>query len=212
MEEAQQVSILELQKFTVCQLSDALGPTCPIETALRPIDPESHICGSALTVECSPGDNLSVHQALHLANPGDVLVVSNPKNGEAALWGELMTISAQCKRLSGTIIDGSVRDPLEIRRLGYPVFCREFNPRRAAKENCGRINVPVQIGTLSVKPGDVLVSDLSGIISIPAPMLQHTISLVSEVARKEREIKEQILSGRSIFEILELGSCIRPTS
>ena len=212
MEEAQQVSILELQKFTVCQLSDALGPSCPIETALRPIDPESHICGSALTVECSPGDNLSVHQALHLANRGDVLVVSNPKNGEAALWGELMTISAQSKGLAGTIIDGPVRDPLEIRRLGYAVFCREFNPRRAAKEKCGRINVPVRIGMLSVKPGDILVADVNGVISVAGPMVQHTISLVSEVAGKERQIKEQILSGRSIFEILELERCIRPTS
>ena len=202
----------ELQMFTVCQLADALGPTCTIETALHPIDPESRICGSVLTVECSPGDNLSVHQALHLAKPGDVLLVSSPRNGEPALWGELMTISAQSKGLRGTVIDGSVRDPLEIRKLGYPVFCREFNPRRAAKEKCGHVNVPVHLGMLSVNPGDILVADVNGIISIPRHMVQHTISLVSEVARKEKQIKEQILSGRSIFDILELGSCIPPSN
>ena len=211
MKDALWATYSELQMFTVCQLADALGPTCPIETDLHPIDPESRICGSAVTVECSPGDNLSVHQALHLAKPGDVLIVSNPQNDEPALWGELMTISAQSKGLTGTIIDGSVRDPLEIRKLGYPVFCRKFNPRRAAKEKYGRINVPVHLGMLSANPGDILVADVNGIISIPLHIVQHTISLVSEVARKEKQIKEQILSGRSIFEILELGTCIPPS-
>lgn len=204
------VSIAELERFTTCQLADALGPTHPIETRLHPIDPEFRICGPAFTVECRPGDNFSVHQALHLAKPGDVLVVSSPQNGEPALWGELMTISARAKSLGGTIIDGPVRDPLEIRKLGYPVFCREFSPRRAAKEKCGRINVPVHIGLLSVNPGDILISDVNGIVSIPRHMLQRTISLVSEVARKEEQIKKQILSGRSIFDILELGSSSSP--
>jgi 4-hydroxy-4-methyl-2-oxoglutarate aldolase len=157
-----------------------------------------------LTVECAPGDNLTVHHALHLAQPGDVLIVGSSPNCEVALWGELMSISAQSKRLAGTIIDGPVRDPLEIRALGYPVFCRDINPRRAAKETYGRINIPIRIGPISISPQDFVLADANGIVSIPRARIGEAVQLASEVAHKENEIKDQILSGRTIFEIFNL--------
>ena len=197
-------AIAELRQFTVCQLSDALGPSCSIETSIIPIDPQFRICGPALTVECAPGDNLTVHHALHLAQPGDVLIVGGSPNCDGALWGELMSISAQSKGVAGTIVDGPVRDPLEIRTLGYPVFCRRFNPRRATKQAYGRINVPVQIGTLPISPKDYVLADANGIVSIPPASVPEAIDLASEVVRKENKVKYEILSGRSIFEIFNL--------
>ncbi len=179
-------AIAELRQFTVCQLSDALGPSCSIETSILPIDPQFRICGPALTVECAPGDNLTVHHALHLAHPGDVLIVGGSPNCDGALWGELMSISAQSKGVAGTIVDGAVRDPLEIRTLGYPVFCRHFNPRRATKETYGRINVPIRIGTLSIGPNDLVLADANGIVSIPHIRVQEAIELGLR-SRKERK-------------------------
>ncbi len=197
-------AIAELRKFSVCQLADALGSSCPVETSLVPIDPAFRICGPALTVECAPGDNLTVHHALHLAQPGDVLVVAGSPDCDGALWGELMSISAQSRGLAGTIIDGPARDPLEIRQLAYPVFCRRFNPRRAAKEMYGRMNVPIRIGALSIRSKDIVLADANGIVSIPHARLDEVIELASEVGQKEDEIKNQIRSGRTIFEIFSL--------
>jgi 4-hydroxy-4-methyl-2-oxoglutarate aldolase len=197
-------AIAELRQFTVCQLADALGSSCSVETSLPPIDPAFRICGSALTVECAPGDNLTVHHALHLAQPGDVLIVAGSPNCDGALWGELMSISAQSKGVAGTIVDGAVRDPLEIRTLGYPVFYRRLNPRRATKEAYGRINVPVRIGTLSISPKDFVLADANGIVRIPHARVQEAISLASEVVRKENKAKYEILSGRTLFEIFNL--------
>ncbi len=211
MQDTQQL-IAELREYSICQLADALGTACPIETGLRPIDPQSRICGTAFTVECSPGDNLTVHQAIYLARPGDVLIVTNSENAEPALWGELMTMSAQSKGLAGTIVEGPVRDSLEIRKLQYPVFCREFNPRRAAKEKYGRVNVPVRLGAVVVNPGDVVLADVNGMTAIPAASVDRVVPLTAEVARKETAIKDQILSGRTIFEILELGRYLPPTA
>lgn len=204
-------AIAELRLFTVCQLSDALGAACPIETSIHPIDPQFRICGPALTVECAPGDNLTVHHALHLAQPGDVLIVGGSPDGDAALWGELMSISAQSRSVAGTIVDGAVRDPLEIRMLGYPVFCRHLNPRRATKEAYGRINVPVRLGTLSINPTDFVLADANGIASIPHTRVRAAINLTSEVVRNENKVKGEILAGRTIFEIFNLESCV-PTS
>ena len=197
-------AIAELRKFTVCQLADALGSSCSVETSLLPIDPAFRICGPALTVECTPGDNLTVHHALHIAQRGDVLVVAGLPDCDGALWGELMSISAQSRGLAGTIIDGPARDSLEIRRLGYPVFCRRFNPHRAAKEMYGRMNVPIRIGALSIRPEDIVVADANGMVSIPPARVDEAIELASEVGQKEDEIKNQIHSGHSIFDIFRL--------
>jgi 4-hydroxy-4-methyl-2-oxoglutarate aldolase len=212
MDEGQQRSIAELRRFTVCQLTDALGGWCSVETSILPIDLQFRICGPALTVDCAPGDNLTVHHALHLAQPGEVLIVGGSPNCDSALWGELMSISAQSKGVAGTIIDGPVRDPLEIRTLGYPVFCRHFNPRRATKETYGHINVPVEIGTLSISPKDLVLADANGIVSIPPARVQEAIDLASEVVRKENEVKEEILSGRTIFDIFNLEQYVHLTS
>lgn len=200
--------IAELRQFSVCQLADALGSSCAIETAIRPIDRRFRICGPAFTVECAPGDNLTLHHALHLAQPGDVLLVRGWANGDGALWGELMSMSAHSRGLAGTIIDGPVRDPVEIRDLEYPVFCRNFNPRRAAKETYGRINIPVEIGMLSVNPGDIVRADANGIVCVPGARVAETVQLASEVLVKENSIKDQILSGRTIFEIFQLQKYI----
>jgi 4-hydroxy-4-methyl-2-oxoglutarate aldolase len=209
MDEEQRRSIAELRQFTVCQLTDALGCSCSVETTIRPIDPHFRICGPALTVDCAPGDNLTVHHALHLAQPGDVLIVGGSPNCGVALWGELMSISAQAKGLAGTIIDGPVRDPLEIRALGYPVFCRDINPCRAPKEIYGHINVSVRIGTISISPKDLVLADANGIVSIPSARVREAVQLASDIVRKENNVKDQILSGRSIFDIFSLEQYVK---
>ncbi len=198
--------IAELRKFSVCQLADALGPSCPIETGVRPIDTRFRICGPAFTVQCLTDDNLTVHHALHLAQPGDVLVVGGSPDSKAALWGELMSMCARARGLEGTVIDGTVRDPVEIQDLKYPVFCREFSPRRAAKDVYGRIHGRLQIGNICVNPGDIVLADANGIICLTPEQVGTAIERTSEVAQREGYIKDQIRSGRTTFEILELKS------
>lgn len=208
MDKEQETSISELKQFTVCQLADALGPSCLLETSILPIDSHFRICGPALTVECALGDNLTVHHALHLAQPGDVLIVGGSPDSDGALWGELMSISAQARGLAGTIIDGPVRDPLEIRMLGFPVFCRHFNPRRATKETYGNINVTVRVGKLTIRPHDLVLADANGIANIPRNRVQEAVALASEIVRKENHVKDEIRSGRTIFDIFNLGQYV----
>lgn len=204
MDARQSSSVGKLRQFSVCQLIDGMGNSWPVETCIRPIDPQFRICGSALTVQCPPGDNLTLHYALHIAEPGDVLVVAGSPESRVALWGELMSISAQSKGLAGTIIDGPIRDPLEIRTLGYPVFCRGTTPYRAAKESYGRVNVPVKIGDILIRPDDLVLADANGIVAIPHIRAEQALQLASEIARKEGDIKDQIVAGRTIFEIFGL--------
>jgi 4-hydroxy-4-methyl-2-oxoglutarate aldolase len=195
-----------LEEISVCQLADGFGPSFPVETEIRPLDPSFRICGPARTVRCEPGENLSLHHALHLAKPGEVLVAAGSMN--CGLWGELMSTSARHKGLKGTIIDGGARDPIEIGELDYPVFSRCLNPRKATKDRYGEIDVPIRVGCLVVNPGDIIVADANGILAFPADRLVEVVRMGTEVRDKETEVKKQILGGKTIFEISGFGRLI----
>jgi regulator of RNase E activity RraA len=85
------------------------------------------------------------------------------------------------------------------------VFCQRFNPRRATKDTRGQINVGVQLGSIFVNPRDIVLADANGILSIHPEMAQEAVAWAAEIANKESDIKSQIRSGRTTFEILELS-------
>jgi 4-hydroxy-4-methyl-2-oxoglutarate aldolase len=201
--------ILErLGSFSVSQISDTLGFSHPVETGIRPPDPMFRICGRALTVLCERDDNLAVLHALDEAQKGDVLVIKCPAQGDTAVWGELLSFAAQSRGLAGTIVDGAVRDVVGIRALGYPVFSRYTNARRARKEKRGEQNIPIQCGSIVVRPGEIVLADADGILAIPASAIQDLLVKVAELSRKESDIKQQLLDGVAIVDILNLK---RPT-
>ena len=204
-----------LQRFkgiSLCQLVDGLGNSCKLENGIEPIDPQFRIRGPALTVSCAPNDNLTVHHALQIAKPGEVLMVSAGGYCGAALWGELMSLSAQTKGLGGTIIDGAARDPLEIKALGYPVFSRSITARRANKEKYGSIGTAIKCGKLEVNQGDIIFADINGIVAVPATQLEEALRLALKIMEKESDIKVQVREGRTIFEVLDLEGSVPPGS
>lgn len=198
----------ELAKFSVCQVLDALGSSWPIETAIRPTDPAFRLCGPALTALCAPDDNLSLHHALYLAQPGQVLVVSCPGGTDVALWGELMSVSAKTRGLAGTILDAPARDPVEISELGYPVFSRSIHPRRAAKQRYGAVGVQVQCGLLKVSSGDIIMADSNGILALSAADLPRALAGAMAIASKEEELRGKIERGNTMFEIQGLQALL----
>jgi 4-hydroxy-4-methyl-2-oxoglutarate aldolase len=194
-------------RFSVSQISDALGFSHPVETSFRPLDPVFRICGRAQTVLCEPDDNLAVLHALDQAQKGDALVIScSVRSG--AVWGELLSLAAQCRGLAGTIVDGAVRDVLEIKAMAYPVFSRCVDARRAHKEKPGEHNIPVRCGSVVVRPGQIVFADANGILAIPASSLEGVLMKATEIAQKESDMKQQLLRGVSMVDILKLE---RPT-
>lgn len=205
MNEQTDKSILEkLGAFSVSQISDALGFSHPVESALRPLDPVFRMCGRAVTVRCEPDDNLGALHALDEAQEGDVLVIACPGGTGAAVWGELLSIAAQHRGLAGTIVDGAVRDALEIKAMGYPVFARSMSARRARKEKPGVHNIPVRCGSITIHPGEIVFADGNGILAVPATAIPELVVKAAAIPHKEAEIKEQLLSGIGIVDILKL--------
>ena len=191
----------KLESISLCQVSDALGPSCTIETGIRPLDPQYRICGPAKTALCQPGENMTIHYAMHTAQRGDILVVSGSDN--CGLWGELMSTAAQERGFKGTVLDGAASDPQEIRAMGYPVFARTIHPRKSLKDPLGQVDVPVRCGSLLVNPGDIVFADANGIIAFPAAGLADIVRMAFEVVEKENRVKQEIHAGRTTFEILQ---------
>jgi 4-hydroxy-4-methyl-2-oxoglutarate aldolase len=199
----------QLRGFNVSQISDALGSSHPVESGIRPIDPMFRICGNARTALCEPDDNLAVLYALEEAQKREVLVISCSPHDNSAVWGGLLSLAALSKGLAGTIVDGAVRDISEFAAIGYPVFSRCTNARRARKVRHGEHNVSVRCGSIVIRPGDVVVADINGILAISASEVEGTLAKVMEVSCNESDIREQISRGLGILKILGIEGRIK---
>ena len=153
------------------------------------------LCGRAVTVLCRPADNLMVHKALQVAEPGDVVVVATCGNTNSAVFGELMCHTAAAKGLGGIIVDGAIRDVDGIKTLGFPAYSRAVSPGACDKDGPGEINVPVACGGTGVMPGDIVVGDDDGIAVVPRDHAAEVLSLVAALVARERARIAEILGG-----------------
>ena len=154
------------------------------------------VCGVAVTVNARPGDNLMVHKALELAQPGDVVVVSTNGNLGNAVFGEIMGHVAIAARLGGIVVDGAVRDVEALTRLELPVFSRTVSPGSCDKDGPGEINVPICCGNTVVMPGDIIVGDRDGVVAVPPVDAADVLEGVARILGRERQWIAAIHEGR----------------
>jgi regulator of RNase E activity RraA len=143
------------------------------------------LCGLAVTVNARPADNLMVHKALQVAQPGDIVVVSTGGNITSAVFGELMCRTAVAARLGGLVVDGAIRDVEGITALGFPAYSRSVSPGACDKDGPGEINVPISCGGTVVAAGDLIVGDRDGIAVVPRAHASEVLALVRDLVKKE---------------------------
>ncbi|ASL42083.1 4-hydroxy-4-methyl-2-oxoglutarate aldolase/4-carboxy-4-hydroxy-2-oxoadipate aldolase [Burkholderia sp. AD24] len=149
----------------VAALSDCMG-RCTGTMNLVPRHGSTPLVGNAVTVRTRPGDNLMIHKAFALLQAGDVLVVDGGGACDNALVGDLMMQMAQRQRMAGFVIDGAVRDVAAFRHAGFPCYSRGVTHRGPHKDGPGEINTVVTIDGMVVFPGDLIVADADGVLSI----------------------------------------------
>ena len=150
-------------------IADTMGRSCAMHPRIKLMSgAKDTMVGPALTVKARAGDNLFIHQALDMALPGDIIVVSNDEDETRALMGEIMFTYGQYQRkLGGIILDGALRDLDAVREMELPIYATGSTPGGPHKDGPGEINVPIACGGISVNPGDIIVADADGIIVIP---------------------------------------------
>lgn len=187
--------IARLGKIPTSVLSDAMLRTHTMCAAIRPYAGQARMAGPAFTVRVREGDNLLLHLALDLAQPGDVVVVDAGGALENAVLGELMTRWAAHRQLGGLVIDGAVRDAESLAHQPLPVYARGVTPRGPYKDGPGEINLPVSCGGQAVCPGDIIVGDADGVCVIPAAEAEAVRQGASVIMQTEEGIRGQIQAG-----------------
>jgi 4-hydroxy-4-methyl-2-oxoglutarate aldolase len=194
------------------QLADAMGRFNFMDPGIQPRS-GLRLCGLALTVNCRPADNLMVHKALEVAEPGDIVVVNTCGNVTSAVFGELMCTTAAAKRIGGIVVDGAIRDVEAITRIGMPAFSRSISPGACDKDGPGEVNVPISCGGTVVAPGDVVVGDADGVVVVPRAHAAEVLQLVAELIERERTRMGEIRAGQlflpDVDELLRKKGVIR---
>lgn len=160
---------------------------------LKPRINDEKIVGPAVTVSEGPTDEtLPPRHALDLidASPaGSVMVIGIDGEREVAVWGGLMTAGAVANGFAGAILDGGVRDVIEIRRdYDFPVYARSVSPGTTlGRYKTLSANEPVTCGDVLVHPGDLIVADLDGVVVVPKDQIDAVLTVALDIEAREAE-------------------------
>ncbi|GIV76973.1 4-carboxy-4-hydroxy-2-oxoadipate aldolase/oxaloacetate decarboxylase [Litorilinea aerophila] len=196
----------EQETATVYEANDKQGAM--IHT-IRPLYPGIKLCGSALTVRCQAADNLTLHAAIALAQPGDVIVADVGEALEAGHWGEITTIAAQQRGIAGLVINGGVRDVAAIRHRGFPIFSASVSMKATVKASPGQINHPIICGGVLVHPGDIVLGDDDGVVVVPRERAEAVLADARERTAREAAIMERLQAGELTVDVLGFRSILQ---
>lgn len=200
-----------LMKLDTCAVSDAQDKLGIVGTVIgiNSLYPTGRIAGRAVTVRLKtkgPGETSAVHlctRAVVAADPGDIIVIDHRTRADAAGWGGILSTAAKTKGVAGVIIDGASRDVDEAQGLGLPLFARSRTPLTAR----GRIieestNEQIEVGGVSVKPGDYIIADNSGIVVVPADRAEEVIPEAETIVAREAAMAKDVMAGKSVVEVM----------
>lgn len=198
-----------LAGLDTCAVSDALdrlGLT-GVVPGLAAVTVPRRIAGRVVTVQAGPPQARSSRHistaAIGAARPGDVIVVAAGGRTDAAGWGGILSLAAVTRGLGGVIVDGACRDVDEARDLALPVYAKGCTPLTAR----GRLaetgwDVPVQLGTVTVTPGDLVIADASGVVFVPAARAADVLRAAEEIASREAAMAARIRAGEPVSQVL----------
>jgi 4-hydroxy-4-methyl-2-oxoglutarate aldolase len=203
IERVDAATVAAARALPAATLHEAAGRIGVLPSAIKPVAPAFRVCGPALTVQSPGGDNLWLHRALYVAEPGDVLVVHVSGAHDFGYWGEIMSAAARARQLGGLVIDGCVRDGAVLADFGFPVFARGLCIRGTGKDFGARgwINHPVLFDALVVQPGDLVVGDTDGVVALPRARAAELVQAAQAREAKEAGIVQRIRAGERTLEV-----------
>ena len=160
-------TVAKFRELPVANISDSMSRMTAGGASLRPMHAGGVLAGPAFTVKTRPGDNLMLHKAIDIADPGDVIVVDGGGDLTNSLIGEMMSAHAEQRGIAGMVIYGSIRDYDSIHAGSFPIFAAGVTHRGPYKDGPGEINVPIAIDGMVIEPGDLIVGDGDGIVCVP---------------------------------------------
>jgi len=187
--------IIGLGLAGVATVHEAAGRTGLLPPRIRPIQIGQTIAGPAVTASCPPGDNMMIHAAVEVTEPGDVLVVALHTASTDGMFGELLATSLLARGCVGLVIDAGVRDTRELREMGFPVWSRSVHAQGTVKETAGSVNRPVRFDGQTVDPGDIVVADDDGVVVVARGDAMSVLEASRERIAREEMVRQRLREG-----------------
>ena len=169
------------------------------DPGLRAVWTGARVAGPAFTVGGIGGDNLALHQAVAVAPAGSVLV-ADLQQAAHGHWGEILAVAAQQRDIRGLVVDGGVRDVMELAAIGFPVFARHITVVGTGKVHPGRFGAPVRVGGVVIQTGDLVVGDADGVVVVPADVVTDTLDRADARVAAEKRALAAIRAGTTTLD------------
>ncbi|MDR7543784.1 MAG: RraA family protein [Armatimonadota bacterium] len=169
---------------------------------IKPLWRPVKIAGPAFTVRTPAMDTTMLHRCYEMLEPGDVLVIDRCGDRAHAGFGGVTAYAAKVRQVAGVVIDGLATDIREIEEYRLPVFAVGLTARTTKMYGTGGdINVPVTVGGVVVRPGDLVVGDDNGVLVLPPEEAPSLLKMAQEAEAREKETKEKLARGIPLTDI-----------
>ena len=171
----------------------------------------THLAGPAVTLRLVRDEKASINEAglaaiklLEGAPSGSVVVAALDDEKSFAVFGSTFAALAKARKLAGFVVDGSVRDLRDLRRLDFATFARGSAAGSAGGHyRLEATNVPVLCGGIEVKAGDFVVADEDGVTVIPKDRYQEVLALAKKLQSEKQALLPLIEKHGSYVKAIE---------
>ena len=192
------------KKLDVSTVYEAQGRQGLLDYSIKGIQSGVYLVGAAVTVTCPAGDNLMIHAAIEVCEPGDILVITTIGEDQAGMIGELIVTALMKKGVKGIITDSGIRDVSQLRSMKFPVWSQSVTSRGTTKSRGGWVNAPAVCGGVLVHPGDLILADDDVVVVVKRADFDSSLQSSLERLKKEEQTKEKIESGQFSLDFYNL--------